>query len=139
MSTAKVRIERNDATLHVSYHPDMAKKSPAPQAVDPDWYLQQWMKTLGINQAELGRRTGWSKATVSDIYHGRTNYYRDIVNQIASALHLRAWELLMPPEEANRIKRWRAAFEDEQVRLAAENPDTNIVAISRTPKKQKTG
>lgn len=78
------------------------------------------MRSLHVNQAELGKRTGWSKATVSDIYHGRTNYYREIVNLVASALHVHAWELLMHPDEANRIKRWRAAFEEEQVKLAAE-------------------
>lgn len=127
----------NDYITYTSYDQRMPKKAPAPQVIGPDWYLRDWLDALGVNQAELGRRTGWSKATVSDIYHGRTNYYREIVNQIASALHLHAWELLMPPEEAHRIKRWRAAFEAEQVKLATERAPDAPIELSKTVRSLK--
>ncbi len=64
----------------------------------PDWYLVEWMRSKNINQAKLAELTGWSKATVNDIYHGRTKYYRDIVNECARVLEINAYELLMPPE-----------------------------------------
>lgn len=121
-SSGKVRFGRNDFTYKDLYDPRMAKKSTPPRAVGPDWFLAEWMATKQVTQAELGRRCGWSKATVNDIYHGKTEYYRVIVNQVAAALQLHPWELLMPPAEANRIKRWRAAFEQEAQLRAAEDP-----------------
>lgn len=53
-----------------------------------------------MSQAELGRRTGIAPATINDIYHGRTSYYRSLVNEIADALHLKPFELLMAPADA---------------------------------------
>lgn len=60
-----------------------------------------------MSQAELARRTGWSGATVNDIVHGRTNYYREILNEAATALHVQPWELLMAPAEANNLRQLR--------------------------------
>lgn len=67
---------------------------------------------------------------MNEIYHGETEYYRAIVNEIARALEIYPCELLMPPAEAHRIKRWRAAFEAESLLHAAEErgeykPDTD--------------
>lgn len=61
-----------------------------------------------MTQAGLSKITGWSKATTNDIYHGKTAYYRDILNRAASALQVAPWELLMHPDQANAIKRLRA-------------------------------
>ena len=94
-----------------------------------DWYLQDWMRSLGVTQAELGRKTGWPKATVSDIYHGKTHYYRDILNQAAKALELKPYELLLPVHEANEIRSFQQA-----VRLVAErktSTDGDITSIER--------
>ncbi len=120
MSSAKVRMQRNDCARESSYDPHMARKATPPREIGPDWFLHEWMKSKEMKQAELAKRTGWSKATVNDIYHGRTEYYRAILNKVAGALEIYPWELLMSPAEANRIKRWRAAFENEQQVRAAE-------------------
>lgn len=126
LSTAFVRMVENDTAGRLSYPSPMPRKAtPARTARGqfggPDWFLADWMDSKQITQADLCRSTGWSKATVNDIYHGRTEYYRAIVNQLATALRMDPWELLMTPAEANRIKRWRAAFEDEQQLRVAEN------------------
>ena len=102
----------------------MPRKATPARSIGPDWFLAEWMASKNITQAELGRRCGWSKATTNDIYHGKTEYYRAILNQVATALEVFPWELLMPPAEANRIKRWRAAFEQEAVLRVAEEAAT---------------
>jgi len=84
----------------------MVEKRPL-KVVGDDWFLQSWMTTLGVTQAKLSRETGWSKATTNDIYHGRTAYYRQIVNEAAQALRISPYELLMHPEEAMAIRRMR--------------------------------
>lgn len=73
------------------------------------------MASKNMTQAELGRRTGWSKATCNDIFHGRTDYYRQILNEAAAALNVSPFELLMHPSEANQLRSISTA-----VRLAAE-------------------
>ena len=86
------------------------QKLAAKQAPAHDWYLQDWMKTLQVKQADLVRRTDWSPATVNDIYHGRTPYYRELLNQVAHALHIQPYELLMHPEDAMAIRQMRQAL-----------------------------
>lgn len=101
----------------VSYHPNMPRKRPTSNSLGPDWYLPQWMATLDVTQADLVRDTGWSPSTVNDIFHGRTEYYRAILNEVANVLHVQPYELLMHPEEAMAIRRMR----QDAVRIAAED------------------
>ena len=81
----------------------MPRKTTPPRTIGPDWHLPEWMAAKRISQADLVRLTGWSKATVNDIYHGRTEYYRAVLNQLAAALNVYPWELLMSPAEAMAI------------------------------------
>lgn len=84
------------------------KKTQKPRsAVGPDWFLPQWMKTLKVSQAELARRCDWTGGTMHGIYHGRTAYYRDIVNLIAAKLNIQPFELLMHPDDAMAIRQFR--------------------------------
>jgi transcriptional regulator with XRE-family HTH domain len=84
--------------------------------IGPDWFLVEWMQSKRMTQAELARRTGWSKATANDIYHGVTSYYRQILNEAAAALNIQPWELLMSPADANALR----AMREDAIRLAAE-------------------
>lgn len=107
--------------MRVGYHANMARKREDGRAPGTDWYLPEWMDTLRITQAQVCRETGWSKATVNDIYHGKTAYYRQIVNDLARALRIEPFELLLPPEEAMQIRRLRTAVEEEgRLRAVAE-------------------
>lgn len=99
-----------------SYDPNMARKVIPPKAIGPDWFLQDWMKARDCTQADLCRELNWSKAKVNDIYHGRTEYYRGIVNPIAWALKVEPWELLLHPADANALK----AMQESALRLVAE-------------------
>jgi transcriptional regulator with XRE-family HTH domain len=94
----------------------MAMRKPKPPAgPGHDWYLQQWMKTLRVRQAQLGERCGWGKSKTNDVYHGRTIYTRDIVNEVADALNLHPWELLMHPDDAMAVRRMTAALRRVEV------------------------
>jgi transcriptional regulator with XRE-family HTH domain len=81
-----------------------------------DWFLPEWMATLRVTQADLGRETGMSKSTISEIVNGKTHYYRALLNEMARALKIAPFELLLPPEEAFALRRMR----DDAVRIAAE-------------------
>lgn len=103
----------NDAGPPGSYHANMARKVEPPRSIGPDWFLVEWMRDTHTTQAALAKLTGWSKATTNDIYHGKTGYYRQILNEAARALKIQPFELLMPPEEAYHVRRLRAAVEEE--------------------------
>ncbi|BEV02226.1 hypothetical protein NSDW_33200 [Novosphingobium olei] len=114
LSNPKVRMHRNDAHRRSSYHPDMVRKRLPTTSVGPDWFLVEWMQSKNMKQAELARRTGWSKATTNDIVNGRTSYYRQILNEAAAALHVQPWELLMSPADANALRGMR----EDAIRIA---------------------
>lgn len=76
-----------------------------------DWYLADWLKSLQVSQAELGRLTDYPKAKVSDLVTGKQRYNRDILNDISSALHIKPHELLMHPEDAMAVRRMRSLAE----------------------------
>lgn len=102
----------------------MPRKLPAAR-IGHDWYLPQWMASARITQAALARKLAWSKATMNDIYNGKTAYYREIVNALAAALNIQPYELLMPPEEAMSIRRLRQAA----VTLAADTPKPSLLSV----------
>ena len=81
-----------------------------------DWFLKEWLATLGKKQADVVNDLDWNKAKVSLTASGKQPYTRDDVNEIADYLHLRPYELLMHPEDAMALRRLR----DTAFRIAAE-------------------
>ena len=53
---------------------------------------------------------------MNDIFHGKTSYYRQILNDAARALRIEPFELLMPPAAAMAIKNMR----NTAIRIAAD-------------------
>ena len=72
-----------------------------------NWYLREWMDHLGVNQAEMVRRTDWSKASASQLYNNKQDYSPKVVNEAAIALNVAPYELLMKPETAMALRRLR--------------------------------
>jgi hypothetical protein len=91
---------RNDALSVSAYLVSMAPKH--------DWYLKQWLRTLGKIQADVVRDLEWNKARVSLMASGKQPYDRDSVNELADYLHLRPYELLMHPDDAMALRSLRA-------------------------------
>jgi hypothetical protein len=93
-----------------AYHANMPRKSAKSNGTrphQPDWHLAEWMKALRVSQATLAKERDWTPSTMHGIYHGRTSYYRDIVNLIAAKLHIEPYELLMHPDQAMALRRQR--------------------------------
>jgi hypothetical protein len=76
---------------------------------EADWYLQDWAAFRDKRQADLVSDLGWLKNHAHRIWHGKQPYRRDIVNQVAAWLGAAPYELLLPPEEAMRIRLMREA------------------------------
>lgn len=101
-----VRTGRNDFAVPLSHYVNMARRGIP---IRINWYLREWMDALGVNQAEMIRRTDWSKATASQLYNNKQDYSPKIVNEAAKALNLHPFELLMKPDEAMALRQQRAA------------------------------
>jgi transcriptional regulator with XRE-family HTH domain len=89
----------------------------------PNWYLREWMAAMGIKkQSEMMKRTGWSKATMSQLYNYKQDYSPAILEQAAVALGAERWELLMPPANAMALRGFRETAR-EVARI--DEPDTH--------------
>jgi hypothetical protein len=87
----------------------MAKAAkPAPKF---DWYFRQWCDALDIKfpHAWLQRELGYSDGKASNVLTGKKRYDRDLVNEIAGAMHITPAELLMHPADAMALRRQREA------------------------------
>lgn len=100
------RTSGNDLESLVSHNRNMARRG-IPTRIN--WYLREWMDLLRVNQAEMIRRTGWSKASASQLYNNKQDYSPKIVNEAAGALHVEPFELLMRPDRAMALRRQREA------------------------------
>lgn len=73
------------------------------------WYLREWMDACGLEgrgaQARMMELTGWSRASMSQLYNGTQDYSPKIVDEAATALKIEPFELLMPPERAMALRR----------------------------------
>ena len=81
-----------------------------------DWYLKEWLATLGKKQADVVRDLGWNKARISLMLRGKQPYDRDSLNEMAIYLNLMPHELLMHPADAMALRRMKR-LADEIVRV----------------------
>lgn len=59
-------------------------------------------------QTRLMELTGWSKATMSQLFNGTQDYSPKILAEAALALNAEPYELLMHPERAMAIRQLRS-------------------------------
>lgn len=75
------------------------------------WYLREWMATRGMEgrgaQAKMMGLTGWSKATMSQLYNGDQDYSPKILIEASKALDCETYELLMHPDLAMALRRFQ--------------------------------
>jgi hypothetical protein len=118
---------RNDCFAWLRYPSLMAQPGH-------DWYLKEWLATLGKRQADIVRDLGWNKARVSLMLRGKQPYDRDSLNELAVYLNLLPHELLMHPEDAMALRQMRKAA-SEIVRVpyggvAGDEPDEKRVSAA---------
>jgi hypothetical protein len=81
-----------------------------------NWYLPEWMAACGLEgrgaQTKMRELTGWSKATMHQLFHGEQDYSPAVVNAAAFALKAEPYELLMPPDKAFMIRRALASIKE---------------------------
>ncbi|WP_037568763.1 helix-turn-helix domain-containing protein [Sphingomonas sp. S17] len=65
------------------------------------------MATLGVNQATLIEKTGLSKTAISLLVNDRQDYTPEIIRDVADALNIKRYELLMDPEDAMNLRALR--------------------------------
>ena len=65
------------------------------------------MATLGVNQATLIEKTGLSKTAISLLVNDRQDYTPEISRDVADALNIKRYELLMDPEDAMNLRALR--------------------------------
>lgn len=102
-STHQVQTARNDGSRERPHTVNVEERT------EPDWYLQDWAKLADKRQADLVNDLGWLKNHAHRIWHGKQPYRRDIVNAVADWLNIEPYELLMPPQEAMKIRQLREA------------------------------
>ncbi|MBD3819386.1 hypothetical protein [Brevundimonas diminuta] len=78
----------------------------------PLWYLQEWFATQDKIQRTLVTELGWLPAKANKIWHGIQEPKPSEMHEIAALLNIRPHELMMPPEEAFRIRRLEAAVRE---------------------------
>ncbi len=91
----------------------------------PLWYLQEWFATQDKIQRTLVTELGWLPAKANKIWHGIQEPKPSEMHEIAALLNIRPHELMMPPEEAFRIRRLEAAVRE----VALESPPSTQAAI----------
>lgn len=100
MSSPDVRFIGNAKYERVSYN-----------LIVLTWFIKEWLEATNTTQADLVRLTDYPKAKVSDLVNGKQRYNEDIINDIAKALNVYPYELLMHPERAFAARRLAQAVE----------------------------
>lgn len=78
--------------------------------VSRDWHLQAWTDALGLKPRDLVERSGWSWAKVSLVWNGKQDWKRRDLFEMADALGIEPYELLLTPSDALSIRRMREAI-----------------------------
>lgn len=100
----------------------------------PLWYLREWFATQDKIQRTLITELGWLPAKANKVWHDLQEPKPSEMHEIAALLNIRPHELMMPPEEAFRIRRLEAA-----VREVAKEEAAAGVTKPETETKKRTG
>lgn len=95
----------NDLPARHCYYANMAEHSRPKRFTN--WYLRDWMKTLGIKQADLVEKTDLGTTAISLLYNDRQDYTPSIIRDVSSALNIAPYELLMHPDDAMALRQLR--------------------------------
>lgn len=107
LSSGFVRTSPADLRPQRSYNANMARRGIPKGEIN--WFFPEWMAYFGVSkQVDIMEKTGWSKATTSQIMSGKQDYSPKVVNEAAKAFHLAPYELLMRPEEAMALRQLRS-------------------------------
>ena len=126
-ASPNVRTCPADSVRGFAYSANMARRGIPKGPIR--WFLREWMETAGLSgrgsQTRMRELTGWSPATMSQLYNGTQDYSPKVLEEAANALNIEPFELLIPPERAMALRQLRkAAAEIVQAVPAAPARDT---------------
>lgn len=128
-ASPKVRTCHADLGSAFSYYANMARRGIPTGAIS--WYLPEWMAARGMEgrgaQTKMRELTGWSRATMSQLYNGDQDFSPKILAEAAQALKCETYELLMHPDRAMSLRRMR----EDALRIVADMdppPETEAAA-----------
>lgn len=105
------------------------------------WFMREWMDARGITQAEMIELTGWSKASMSQIYNKQQDLNPRLLKEGAEALGLEPFELLMAPDRASALREQLDAAErvvqTNPVRLMGQHPAVDPRAETKRLRKTR--
>lgn len=128
-SMAHFHLALTDTRLGNSDHLNMAR--PETEI----WYLHEWFETQGMIQRDLITKLDWLPAKAHKIWHGVQPPKLHEAAEIAGLLNIRTHELLMPPEDAMRIRRIEATLAEVAKPTEPASPPVRTAA----PAAQKIG
>lgn len=113
IASPKVRTCPADFAGRLPHYANMARRGIPNGQVN--WYLREWMVACGLEgrgaQSRMSELTGWSKATMSQLYNGTQDYSPKIIAEAAKALKVADFELLMHPDRAMALRQLQASAE----------------------------
>lgn len=115
-SSRQVQSLAGDFSAKGSHHVNMTANARH------DWYLQEWFAAAGLRQNDLVTKLDYPKNSAHRIWHGLQQYRRQEVEEISALLNIRPYELLMPPEEAMRLRRMEQVIAEVAAPAAAAAP-----------------
>jgi len=74
-------------------------------------FVREWLELAGFRQADLVNKLDYSKAKANSIWHGEQRLNEDILEDIASLVHARPYELLLSPATAHRLRNLEDALQ----------------------------
>lgn len=104
------------------------------QTYNHTWFLQEWAARAGLKQADVARLANWSKAKGSDVWNGQ-RYTQELIDVLAPILHVRPFELLMHPDDAQAIRDMR----EDAIRIAARSQPREPEPAPKAVPGRKTG
>ena len=126
-ASPKIRTYLADSYIRRCQNAGMSRRGVPKGPVN--WYLPEWMDACGLkgrgSQTKMRELTGWSKATMSQLYNGEQDYSPAVVSAAAAALKVQAYELLMPPERAFAIRRALASI--REIQAIQDDPEPPIL------------
>ena len=91
-----------------------------------NWYIKEWLRTCDVTQAKLAELMDANKTTVSHLVNNQIDYTPEYIRDVALALQIEPFELLLPPDRAFALRQYRASAE-KIVTLAHETePRTSV-------------
>lgn len=126
MQEPSLRLANDGWALHL-YNRGVSKTRPPRYT---NWFLREWLKSVGMSQATLGDKIDLNKTSVSHLVNNQVDYTPEYVRDVAAALNIAPYELFLHPDDAAALRRLmtdaeNAAELNKRIRLVSDRTGTD--------------